>query len=115
MQCGKCGGEIGNSKYCGCGWKRPANVAFESNPTVPCAHHACTFTAKVKIQTKTGWANLCMKHYDQHYADEAHANLDKYGMAKLPDETTAEHVARMRAFVRNGVRKFANRRYEEAA
>lgn len=108
--CPKCKSEIGNSTYCGCGWRGRKQVAESSdelhaNAFVDCAHMDCRLPAMCKIQTKTGWANLCTKHYDQHYSDEAHASLDKYGLAKLPDETNTEHIARMRVFVRKGIRR----------
>lgn len=114
-ECPKCGSEIGRATYCGCGWRGRKQVVDNSqdlhaNAFVDCAHQECRLPAMCKIQTKTGWASLCKKHYDQHFADEAHANLDKYGLAKLPDESTAEHVSRMRDFVKAGFKKIAMRK-----
>jgi hypothetical protein len=68
-----------------------------------------------KIHTKTGWANLCRKHYDQHFSDQAYASLDKYGLAKDFDESTKEHVARMREFFRNSFRNFKTNLTNRAA
>lgn len=82
---------------------------FHADALVPCAHEGCPLPAMCRVKTKTGWASICHKHYDQHFADEAYASLDKYGLAKLPDETNAEHVARMRDFVRKGFKKFSER------
>jgi hypothetical protein len=114
-QCPKCDQEIGKSTYCGCGWRGRRQVAdnpqdLHANAFVDCAHQECRLPAMCKIHTKTGWASLCKKHYDQHFADEAHANLDKYGLAKEPDETTKEHVARMKAFVFAGRKRLAMRK-----
>jgi hypothetical protein len=66
--------------------------------------------ALCKIHTKTGLASLCQTHYYRHFADEAHANLDKYGLAKDFDETNADHVLRMREFVKMGLRKMSMRK-----
>ena len=112
--CPKCKTEIGNSTYCGCGWRGRRHIPdnaqdMHANAFVNCAHADCRLPAMCKIQTKDGWENLCWKHYDRHFADEAYASLDKYGLAKLPDETNKEHTDRMRAFVKAGIRKMANR------
>lgn len=100
--------------YCGCGWKRRKSPFADAlEVTVNCAHFNCRNPAKVKIKTKTGHANLCMAHYDQHYRDEALDGLDKLGLAKLPDETTAEHVARMRAYFKKGFKAFKTNALDE--
>lgn len=78
---------------------------FHADAVLPCSHQDCRIPAMCRIKTKTGWANMCNKHYDQYYSDQAHASLDKYGLAKQFDETNAEHVARMREFVRQGFKK----------
>lgn len=110
MQCPECKDELGaRATYCQCGWKKSAQRAQPPAVHISCAHADCGIRAMCKIKTKTGWANLCWQHYDKHYADEAHANLDKYGLACLPDETTEEHVSRMREFVKSGLKRFAGR------
>ncbi len=103
-ECPRCDLEIGLSTSCSCGWRSRARSPFAQpkEPTVDCAHQGCNAPAMCKVKTATGWANLCTQHYDHHYRDEALATLDKYGLAKLTDETPAEHVLRMRQFVRNG-------------
>jgi len=104
FECPECHTQLHHTaRYCGCGWKRD-NPFNAPTPIVDCSHMGCRSPAMCKIKTKTGWANLCHTHYDKHFADEAHASLDKYGMARLADESTAEHVLRMREFVRKGVR-----------
>jgi hypothetical protein len=106
-QCPTCGAPLGkNAAYCGCGWRRiTSGFDAPQEPHVNCAHEDCFLSAKVKIKTKTGWANLCAQHYDQHFAKQAVDNLDKYGMERQPDETRQEHVARMRMFVKDGIRR----------
>ncbi len=118
--CPRCKSEIGSSQYCGCGWKarkRPADNAqdYHANAHIDCGFEPCNISAIHKIHTKIGWVKCCQKHYDRYYSDEAHANLDKWGMAKLADETTVEHNARMRKFVSGAKKRFEQRRYEEAA
>ena len=112
MDCPRCKTSIPDTaRNCSCGWRKRGNVtdAYETSPVVDCAHANCSAPAICRIKTKTGWANVCKNHYDRHYADEAHANLDRYGLAKLPDETNAEHVGRMREFVRAGFKKMVTR------
>ena len=45
-----------------------------------CAHESCQHRAVVKIQTPTGWANLCMFHYDEHYRIGALDYCDALGL-----------------------------------
>lgn len=111
MECPTCKATLHNSaKYCGCGWKRD-NHFSNPDPIIDCAHMGCSIPAKVKIKTKTGYANLCLAHYDKHFADEAQANLDKYGLALMADETRAEHVLRMRQFVKTGFKSIGKSMY----
>jgi len=118
MECQKCGSEIGNARVCGCGWRRrnPDNPAdLHANSHIQCAFDGCMKSAMVKKLTPTGWVKLCYLHADRMRMDEAHANLDKYGLAKEPDETTAEHTARMREFFRNSFRNFKSNLTRKAA
>lgn len=88
-QCPKCESEIGNSSYCGCGWKKPAPQSYSNEPPrVKCCHDDCFVTAFCKIQTPTGWANFCESHYTQYFRDQAKANCDAKGL-----KTTAEKRA----------------------
>ena len=109
MECQKCGTEIGRSNYCGCGWKKGAYVS-QNNVTRDCCFEGCPNPAILSKILKTGRANLCEFHSDKLRMDEAYANLDKYGLAKLPDETQAEWIGRMREFVRSGLKKLAYRK-----
>lgn len=55
--------------------QKPAERVF-----VPCSHVDCPDCAIVRLHTPTGWANVCLKHYDAHWLDYAkrwNANPDK--------------------------------------
>jgi hypothetical protein len=107
MQCPDCKQELGaRATYCPCGWKKATQAREQPHDApVPCAHSGCGIRAMCRIRTATGWANLCWQHYDAHFSQKAIDNLDKYGMERQADETRAEHVMRMRKFVREGFKK----------
>lgn len=109
MFCQKCGGELhAGATYCGCGWtKKSVPTAQSMTEHVNCAHDGCFVSAKVKIKTRTGWANLCLKHYEEHFTEQAIDNLSNYGMERQPDESNEEWVLRMRQFVKAGVKRLA--------
>lgn len=111
MQCPQCATTLHRSAtFCGCGWqKKTQPLPSEREPHVNCAHDGCFLSSKVKITTQTGWANLCMRHYEEHFAREATGNLKKWGCERLPDESKADHVNRMRRFVKNGFKGFSRR------
>lgn len=103
MQCPDCNQTLHNAaRYCGCGWKRD-NPFNKPDAIVDCAHRGCNSPAMCKVEA----TNLCDFHYGHHFRDEANANLDKYGLARMPDETPAEHVLRMRSFVKNGFKSIS--------
>lgn len=111
MQCPQCATTLHRSAtFCGCGWqKKTQPLPSEREKHVNCAHDGCFLSAKVKIQTKTGWANLCMRHYEEHFAAEAERSLSKWGMERLADESKGEHVKRMRKFAKNGFKGFSSK------
>lgn len=113
MECPECHTALHpRARYCGCGWKYNANTS-QPVVTIDCSHQGCNQPAMCKIQTRTGWANFCAFHYDRHFRDEANASLDKYGLAREPDETPAEHVLRMREFVKNGFKSIGKKEKSE--
>ena len=61
---------------------------------------ACGYDAKVKIKTERGWSNLCIKHYDDYYLDQAQATCKRLGL---------DTVEQQREYVRNAVRKLVNK------
>ena len=100
MECPKCKSTLHNTATsCGCGWGKKSydQVHVEH---INCSHDGCFLSAKVKIQTKTGWAKLCLKHYEEHYANEAIANLAQRGLNQLEGESKGAHVKRMQAFLK---------------
>jgi hypothetical protein len=102
-ECPKCGSEVGNAGYCGCGWKRKAIVKGGDKPpeqTVKCCHDICFNDAKVKIKTHTGWANLCMRHYDDHYQKQSEEYCNALGL------TTTEQ---RRAWVKQQINRLAKK------
>lgn len=80
---------------------------FHANAFVQCAHEGCEHASMIKLHTATGWANLCMPHYEDHFRRQALANLPKWGMARTAGESQSDHVARMRQFVKGGFKRFA--------
>jgi hypothetical protein len=67
---------------------------------VQCAHEVCSVPAVCRVKTLTGWANFCLPHYERYHCDLAHEGLESKGLERLPDETKAEHTARLRAWFR---------------
>ena len=68
--CPECNSTIGaNATYCGCGWgrKKKFDHGVPDEPRAPCAHESCGRLSTVKIHTPTGWANLCLPHYQDHF------------------------------------------------
>lgn len=97
-ECPKCHGEIGNAKYCGCGWKeQPKRGEATPLPHIDCAHEMCGTPAIVKVQTKTGWATLCERHYLEHKNAEAKAWLVERGLWCDPAYRDAEYYEMLRA------------------
>lgn len=85
-QCPKCASEIGNAGYCGCGWKperkkeTTARTFDGAEHRVKCCHDECFTEAFCKVRIKTGWANFCQKHYDEHFLREAQTTCRKLGL-----------------------------------
>lgn len=82
---------------------------FHANAHVQCAYEGCNDSSMVKIKAATGWANMCMRHYDAHFAQQAAKNLRKWGMERFEDEPKADHIARMREFVKTGFKRMSMR------
>lgn len=118
MMCPKCKTELHNTAtYCGCGWrKRPeTSKEFHANALIQCAFEACNKHAPIKVKTGTGWANFCDAHYDEYYRSKAVSSLPKWGMERKEGESTADHVARMRQFVKAGFKGFSAKTMAYAA
>lgn len=98
--CPDCGSSLGVSAFkCRCGWKS-ANVT-EIRPFVHCAHMGCTHEGMVSVQTKTGWAKLCISsgnhvgHYETQHQSEAIAYAAKHNL-----KTPADHIAHIKALLK---------------
>lgn len=101
MECPKCRAEIGNADYCGCGWKKPKKQEYQEPLRVECAHESCQHRAIVKIQTITGWANLCNFHYQEHYRLQALDYCSALGL-----HTTEQRKAWMKGAIRKLAEKW---------
>lgn len=97
--CPRCNEPLFSPSSCRCGWR--ARVRNERNTSVtapeyvPCAHEGCRESARCRIKVPTGWANLCLPHYEQHFARIGDAAMTEYGLDKLQDETRAEWKKRV--------------------
>ena len=47
---------------CICGWTLAA--AKPPSVGIQCAHSDCSINAKIRVWTRTGWANVCLVHYE---------------------------------------------------
>ena len=103
MECPQCKATLHDgAKYCGCGWKgRGPKPSDEPELLIECAHEACQNRAKVKIRVPTGWANLCMAHYDSHFLMKANATCQELGL-----HTTEQKREWVRGAVDRLVRKW---------
>lgn len=96
--CPRCNEPLINAGYCRCGWRariRPERQAVAAPEYVPCAHDGCRESALCRIKMPTGWANLCMPHYEQHFARIGDAAMTAHGIDKHQDETASEWKKRV--------------------
>lgn len=88
-------------------------------PAIPCAHEDCQQYAVVNLRLKTGWAKLCMPHYEQHFAREGDKVTTAHGLDKLPEETREEWRKRVfahwKALAGKMKRRMVNAPVEEKA
>ena len=101
MQCPDCKNEIKNSNYCGCGWRKPSPpVPYAERERVKCCYDVCNRSAVLKVRTPTGWANLCMIHYDEHHQRQADETCRALGL---------QTVQQKREWVRRKMRELRDR------
>lgn len=90
---------------CVCGWRARAKKDEEKpREKYPCAHDGCALPAACKIKVITGWANLCLPHYQRHFEIQADRGLEAKGLAQKPGEAKSEHIARMREWCRKNAK-----------
>lgn len=90
--CPDCGSSLGKGAYkCRCGWKT-SEGSYSTAVRVDCAFDACMTPALVRVRTRTGWANLCVKHYETQHQAAAAAYAQKHGL-----RTPADHIRHMRS------------------
>lgn len=83
-ECPKCGAEIAYAAYCVCGWKRPDKKAAYIEPDrAKCCHDACFISAICKVRTEYGWANFCLKHYEEHFQKQDEDYCQSQGLTTL--------------------------------
>lgn len=118
--CPRCGDYLADPRVCrACGWKtrtRSERKSDEPLEHVPCAYFGCGESARCKVQMPTGWASLCLKHYELYYARVGDAAMTANGLDKLPEETRDEWRKRVFAHWKELAAKAPmNQRLREAA
>lgn len=71
---------------------------------VPCAHETCDLEARVRVKTPTGWANMCLPHYERFHEDIALKNCAAKGLLRRPDEDMAQYRKRVMAYLKANAR-----------
>lgn len=72
----------------------------EPEETKPCGYEPCRLSSKIKIKTKTGWLNVCEKHYHEYHLARARETCEAMGL---------DTVEKQRAYVLKNVRALAKR------
>jgi len=52
---------------------------------VDCAHMDCSKPSIARIKTRTGMANVCFKHYNQHFQEIAEETTERLGLKTPAD------------------------------
>jgi len=93
--CPDCGSSIGAGAYkCRCGWKASASESSQPMMRIECAYSSCLQGAIAKVKTNTGWANLCIGHYETQHQGVAIDYADEHGI-----KTPSDHILHMRKLV----------------
>lgn len=109
-ECPKCGADLTNPKSCGaCGWKprtrKELAEAKDAPPEhIPCAYMACDVSAIIRERMPTGWASLCLQHYEAHYRDQAEKRMVELGLYRQPDEAHDQHRKRVMGYIQEKLR-----------
>lgn len=102
-ECPKCRSEIGAATFCGCGWKKYAKPGLNApiETTVKCCHDDCLISARVKVQTAYGWANFCVRHYEDYHLAQARKTCEAMGLDTMEKQRAwclkkLPHITRQR-------------------
>lgn len=63
------------AEACRCGWEKSSGPV-----TYSCAHTTCQKKAIARIETQTGWANVCIGHYEKYYLQKAQQKCADMGL-----------------------------------
>lgn len=72
----------------------------EVQPIIDCAHEGCGQGAVCRIPTKTGWAKLCLEHYESYYTRRGERYAEKNYLKPMDGETSVQYRQRMREVIR---------------
>lgn len=75
--------KFNGAKSCDCGWRkreRPAERQQAPYVPKPCCYEGCPRDATVKIETKTGWADMCKGHHEAYTLAQAKAYTAGLGL-----------------------------------
>lgn len=104
MICPRCQNPIpDNSESCRCGWKeriqRQVTTAYDQ-PRTDCGYDGCNTEAFCKVKAKTGWLNVCDRHYRQYHHDKAEAHCANLGLDTQAQrrQWLQDHWPAMRAY-----------------
>lgn len=116
MMCPKCRRRLrADAEVCLCGWASAASSSQQSG-RAECAHFGCVQTAMIAQRTRSGWANLCLSHYEAHHTAEAQRKLALLGLDTREKQTAywREQVEILRSGAKN-YRTWAHRPKSELA
>ncbi len=77
-----------NAISCACGWKKraaPKGIEPKVREPVDCAYAGCRNDAILRVQTPTGWANMCKHHDDLYTLGKAKEYTAQHGLKVVGD------------------------------
>jgi hypothetical protein len=72
---------------------------------IPCAHQTCGQSAMCRVKLSTGWAKLCLYHYEAHFGEQGKKAMQEHGLIQWADESKADFGKRVREYWRLLARK----------
>ena len=96
--------------------KAPLQHRDDLPPVIPCAHETCGESAMCRVKTPTGWAKLCLTHYDAYYREQGRKAMREYGLERKEGVSHAEWKATvMEAWKELSKKSVVGKRWDEAA